>query len=449
MSASESGRSNASLPPAGVRALKSVPLWDFLSADPEVRVIDERKDVKLGLTRELVAPPQGPVWFRGQGEFTAAGNLWPNRARLGRYFGVAPGELTELLLRALEHPSPPELVPASEATWSAREGPADLTKLPVPWLYPEDAGPYLSAAVFSALWKGKRNLSYHRLWVQGPTGGPVRLVPRHLDRMVRESRKEGVELPVAVVLGAAPEFLLAAAVSTDWAVDEMEIASELHRLRTGRALRVVELPGGSRVPAEAEIVLEGRVTRRDVAEGPFLDILGTYDTVRQQPVVEFTRMRSVEKPVLPIIVAGAPEHFLLMGLPREPMILRSVRAVVPGTKAVRLTEGGAAWLHGVVAIDKRRDGDGRNAIMAAFSGHSSMKRVVVVDADIDIFDDREVEWALATRFQADKGLLTIPHAVGSSLDPSATADGQTCKWGLDATLPVASDRRPFTKGRLP
>lgn len=448
-SPSSEGPRRATLPPGGVRALRPVPLWDFLSSDPEVRVVDEPRDLKLGLTRDLVREPQSPTWFRGFPGVTVAGNLWASRERLAGYFGVGPLELTDFLLDALEHPVPPELVPASEALWHAKESPADLSKLPVPWLYPDDAGHYLSAAVFSAQWKGKRNLSYHRVWVKGATGGPVRLVPRHLDRMVRESRKEGVELPIAVVLGAPPEFLLAGAVSTDWAVDEMEIASALHRKRTGRPLRAVELPGGMRVPSEAEIVLEGRVTKEDIDEGPFLDILGTYDAVRKQPVVRFERMHTVERPVLPVIVAGAREHFLLMGLPREPMILRSVRAVVPGTKAVRLTEGGAAWLHGVVAIEKRRDGDGRNAIMAALSGHSSMKRVVVVDSDIDIFNDQEVEWALATRFQADKGLLTIPHAVGSSLDPSASTDGLTCKWGLDATLPVAADRRPFTRGRLP
>lgn len=438
-----------SLPPSGLRALRCVPLKDFLTADPQVRTIDRPVDLRFEVARELLRPPEPPVWFRGQKEGGLVGNLWTSRDRVARYFGVEPRALPDLLLEALEHPIPPEVVPASQATWSAREGPADLTHLPIPYFYPEDAGPYLSAAVFSATWKGKRNLSFHRIWARGPTGGPVRLVPRHLDRMVREARKENTELPVSVVLGGPLEFLLAAAVSTDYATDEMEIASALCRKRLGRPLRVVELANGTRVPAEAEIVFEGRFTLQDEQEGPFLDILGTYDAVREGPVLELTKRRSVEDPILPVIVGGAQEHFILMGLPREPMILRAVRAVVPGTKAVRLTEGGAAWLHGVVSIEKRRDGDGRNAIMAALSGHASMKRVIVVDHDIDIFDDREVEWALATRFQADKGLLTVPHAVGSSLDPSASTDGLTCKWGLDATLPMKTDRRPFTKGRLP
>lgn len=412
--------------------------------------MDGPVDLKFAVTRELLREPQGPIWFQGYpAGMSLVGNLWSSRERVARYFGIEPRGIPDLLLDSLEHPVPPEVVPASQAAWSAQEGPCDLSRFPIPWFYPEDAGHYLSAAVYSANWKGKRNLSFHRTWVKGPTGGPVRLVPRHLDRMVRESRKAGVELPVAVVLGAPLEFLLAGAVSTDYAVDEMEIASALCRRRTGRPMRVVELDGGMRVPSDAEIVLEGRFTKRDVPEGPFLDILGTYDAVREAPVLELARMHTVEHPVLPVIVAGAREHFLLMGLPREPMILRSVRAVVPGAQAVRLTEGGAAWLHGVVSIDKRRDGDGRNAILAALSGHASMKRVVVVDQDIDIFDDREVEWALATRFQADHGLLTIPHAVGSSLDPSATPEGMTCKWGLDATLPVKTDRRPFTKGHLP
>lgn len=438
-----------SLPPTGLRALRCVPLRDLLSADPQVRQIDRSVEARYGVTQELLRPPQGPVWFRGQPGGGLAGNLWASRERVAEYFGVGTAALPDLLLDALEHPLAPEVVPASQASWSAHDGPADLTSLPIPFFYPEDAGPYLSAAVFSSHWKGKRNLSFHRIWAQGPTGGPVRLVPRHLDRMVRESRKEGVELPVSVVLGGPLEFLLAAAVSTDYAADEMEIASALCRKRLGRPLRVVELENGTRVPAEAEIVFEGKFTMKDAREGPFLDILGTYDAIREQPVLELQRRRSVVDPILPVIVGGAQEHFILMGLPREPMILRAVRAVVPGTKAVRLTEGGAAWLHGVVSIEKRRDGDGRNAILAALSGHASMKRVIVVDHDIDIFDDREVEWALATRFQADRGLLTIPHAVGSSLDPSATTDGQTCKWGLDATLPVKADRRPFTKGRLP
>jgi UbiD family decarboxylase len=130
-----------------------------------------------------------------------------------------------------------------------------------------------------------------------------------------------------------------------------------------------------------------------------------------------------------------------MGLPRESTILKSVSQVVPRVNGARLTEGGCCWLHGVVSITKQREGDGKNAIMAAFSGHPSMKRVVVVDSDIDIYNDEEVEWALATRFQADRDLVVVSKARGSTLDPSS--DGLTTKMGLDATKPL--DGRIFEK----
>jgi UbiD family decarboxylase len=127
------------------------------------------------------------------------------------------------------------------------------------------------------------------------------------------------------------------------------------------------------------------------------------------------------------------------------MILRTVRQAVPRTHAVRLTEGGCCWLHGVVSITKNKEGDGMNAIMAAFTGHPSMKQVIVVDEDIDIFDDRQVEWAVATRFQGNR-MLRVPDAAGSSLDPST--DGTTWKIGIDATRPLDKDETAFKKATL-
>lgn len=424
------------------------PLRDYLASLPRVKIVKDPVDPKLGFTRALVSDPSHTLWFQGRPGPTAVGNLWPDRATMAAYFKVKIEELPDLLLHALEHPLAPKLV-TEGVVWRAQVHEPDLSRWPVPQCYPKDAGKYLTSSIFSATWKGKRNLSYHRLWVKGPRGGPARIVPRHIDRMYREARKEGNELPVAIIVGAPPEVLLAAACSTDYAVDEMEVASALRQRVTGQPLPVAEVESGIRVPAEAEIVMEGAITLEDDQEGPFLDILGIYDPVRTEPVIRVDRIHSVEQPVLHTILPGSEEHLLLMGLPREPFILRAVRSVVPGVRAVRLTEGGCGWLNGVVSIQKRRNGDGKNAIMAAFAGHGSMKHVTVVDADVDIFNDREVEWAVATRFQADKGLVVVPGATGSSLDPSATKDGVTTKWGIDATLPIEAPREPFVRERFP
>jgi UbiD family decarboxylase len=108
-------------------------------------------------------------------------------------------------------------------------------------------------------------------------------------------------------------------------------------------------------------------------------------------------------------------------------------------RSVHVTPGGTCWLHAVVQIEKCHPDDGRRAAEAAFRGHGSLKHVVVVDCDVDPFDAAQVEWAVATRVQADRDIFIWPGRPGSSLDPSAThvpgRKAQTAKMGIDATVP--------------
>jgi 2,5-furandicarboxylate decarboxylase 1 len=194
---------------------------------------------------------------------------------------------------------------------------------------------------------------------------------------------------------------------------------------------------GIRVPAEAEFVLEGRVTKELVAEGPFVDLTGTYDFARQQPVIEIDRVTHRHDAIYQALLPGRLEHRLLMGMPREPTIYAEVNKVAQ-CRNVHVTPGGASWLHAVVQIVKRAPDDGQRAIEAAFRGHGSLKHVVIVDEDVNLFDPNDVEWAIATRFQADRGLVVLVDRPSSSLDPSALhVPGQksrTAKMGLDATI---------------
>ncbi len=264
----------------------------------------------------------------------------------------------------------------------------------------------------------------------------LRLVPRHLYTMWRSSLEKGKELPVAFVMGVRPSVLLSAATSTDYEQDEMRIASALEQNCIGKPLRLKKLRSGLLVPSDAEMVFEGRITARTIDEGPFLDITGTYDKVRPGPIFEVDRLYMRNDPIFQLLLPGSYEHYMLMGLPREPVIYRTVNQVVPKVNGVRLTEGGCCWLHGVVSITKNKEGDGINAALAAFSGHPSMKKVTIVDEDIDIYDDRQVEWAEATRFQATRGLVVVNNAAGSSLDPSSS--GTTSKVAIDATRPFGA-----------
>ncbi len=139
-----------------------------------------------------------------------------------------------------------------------------------------------------------------------------------------------------------------------------------------------------------------------------------------------------------------------MGLPYEAKIYDVVKGVVPKVKTVNLTSGGCGWLHAVVSIEKQTEGDGKNALMAAFGAHPSLKHVVVVDSDIDPTNPNDVEWAIATRFQADKGLVVIRNARGSTLDPSADQqNGTTTKLGIDATRTFSKPAEKFAKAKIP
>jgi UbiD family decarboxylase len=308
----------------------------------------------------------------------------------------------------------------------------DLGSLPILTHLASDGGAYITAGV--AVIKDPelgRNVSYHRL---------MRLDARRLAIRVVEQRgthcalqKSQGELEIAVCIGNSPAVMLAAATSPAPGVDEFSVAHALAPTELVPCMTV-----GLEVPAEAEIVLEGRITRQTVAEGPFLDLTETMDIVRQQPVVEVSCITHRREAVYQALLPGGLEHRLLMGMPREPTIFQQVSQVCDCVSVV-LTTGGASWLHAAVQIRKQRADDGKRAIDAAFRGHSSLKHVVVVDDDIDLYDPAELEWAVATRFQADRDLVVLPEQPGSSLDPSGTHQlgfkSRTAKMGLDATIP--------------
>jgi UbiD family decarboxylase len=117
---------------------------------------------------------------------------------------------------------------------------------------------------------------------------------------------------------------------------------------------------------------------------------------------------------------------------------------------VHVNPGGCSWLHAIVQIDKQAEADGKRAIAAAFAGHRSCKHVYVVDGDIDIYDPLAVEWAMATRFQADRDLILLPREPGSSLDPSSEPGTHlTAKAGFDLTKPMETRGKDFSKAAFP
>ncbi|MAH98283.1 MAG: hypothetical protein CMA12_02890 [Euryarchaeota archaeon] len=365
------------------------------------------------------------------------------RKRLCESFGISPGELIDILSWAMDNPVDPQIIDSSEApvlenTMSA----VDLELMPIPWHYPEDGGRYQSSSIIIAQYAGQRNTSFHRQLTKGNRETCVRLVPRHLRTMVDSAEESGHHVDIAVVNGPDPVVLLAGAMSFDEPLDELKVAAALHQRIYNTQLKIVELNNGVMVPAEAEYAMEARITDRRGEEGPYVDITGTVDDIRLEPIIEYDAIHHRSAPIFHALIPAGVEHMTLMGMPRAPTIKTAVSKVVDCSD-VYLTEGGSGWLSSVVQINPKNEGDGIRAIHAALDGHKSMKQVIVVDQDIDIADSSRVEWALMTRWQPDKDTIILSDQKGSSLDPSRSSDGTTSKIGMDATIDPGIDRSPF------
>jgi len=316
----------------------------------------------------------------------------------------------------------------------------DLLSLPIMRHYPLDAGRYLTSAIVFSEYGGVSNASIHRMLVLDEKRLAARLVEgRHTYNLLGEALENGERLPVAITIGTHPRVTFASCTRVPQG-KELAYAAEL----SGGDLDVYECGNGVSVP-DAEIVLEGYITGEKVDEAPFVDITGTYDPVRPAPVIELTGMHVKNDPVFHGILPGGNEHKLLMGMPYEPKIYRAVGDVTT-VRNVSLTTGGCGYLHGIVQVRKNTQGDAKNAIMAAFAAHTSLKHVVIVDEDIDIFNMEDVEYAIATRVRGDRDLMVIEGARGSSLDPCRIGDGTNVKVGVDATM-VMGEEEHFVRAK--
>lgn len=312
-------------------------------------------------------------------------------------------------------------------------GPAKLSDLPIMKHFPKDAGRYLTSGIVFSAWGGVENASIHRMEVLDDTHLIGRIVEgRHTYKLLQQAKAAGEKLPIAVVIGAHPAVTFAACTRVPEG-KEMAYAAEI----LGEDMPLYECPNGIRVP-DAEIVLYGYMTAELHEEGPFVDISGTYDPIRMQPVIELCGMVCKPDCIYHGIVPAGAEHKMLMGAPYEPRIYQAA-ANVTNVRDVFLTPGGAGYFHAVVQVKKMTNGDGKNVIMAAFAAHTSLKHVVVVDEDINIYDPNDVEFAIATRIRADQDVMIISGVRGSSLDPCRIGDGMNVKMGIDATMQLGHE----------
>jgi len=381
-------------------------------------------------------------------EAKVVANVCGTRKRICEALNINQNGFYEKLREAWHSPQKPKIVENGVAK-EVIEKP-NLSKIPILTYFEKDTSPYVTSAVVYAksIDGSVQNVSVHRLQVLDDRHLTIRLVPRHLFRLWQMAKEAGKDLDISISIGVHPAVMLAASSPVPFGLCEFDVANAL---MDGTFCLVRCEHVDAYAPAEAELVLEGRISvAKEVIEGPFVDITGTYDIERKQPVVEVTGVMHREDYVYQALLPSGAEHRLLMGLPHEVLIWQSVSKVVPKVHGVNLSIGGSGWLHTIISIEKQLDGDGKNALLAAFAAHPSLKHAVVVDCDIDIYNVSDVEWAVATRFQASEDLIIIENARGSTLDSSADQEtGLTTKMGVDATRPLTKPKEKFERAKIP
>ncbi|WP_119462314.1 UbiD family decarboxylase [Rhodospirillaceae bacterium SYSU D60014] len=395
---------------------------------------------------ELERHGRSPVlWFenvRNSG-FPVLMNLYGRRNRFAFALGLEEDRLIETWASVDASPIAPTVVetgPVLDVVATGAE--VDLARLPIMRHFVEDGGSYLTNAMFVAKdpETGVRNASFHRLQVNGRARFGTSLHSRrHLWNYARKARAMGLDrLPVVVVVGCHPLITFGSGL---WKgpidADEYAVAGGF----LGEPLPVVNgVTVPVEIPATAEIAIEGHLLLDvDEPEGPFGEFTGYASERSTHNAMEVTAILHRRDAIYHSIVPGiSDEHTLLLGISQEARQLKALRVQFPNVRAVAYPKSGTCLMHCYVSVSDPAPGQPRNIAAAALGDNLSLKLVVVVDEDVDVHDEQEVLWAMATRFQADTDLDVIRSAMGATLDPS-NHDGLTAKLIVDATR----KKRPY------
>jgi len=382
-----------------------------------------------------------------ESSFSLVSNLVGTRKRFGLAVGGSETNIHEKVISAIKKAKKPKIISLGKFMENKSK---NLFSMPIVTHFEKESGPFITSSI--AYVKnpetGKQNSSFHRLMPIDNTHFSIRMVEgRHLHRCFVDAKEHHEDLKIAITVGVHPAISIAGAYQAEWGKDEIDIANSL----LGGKLTLAKLPfTGLNVPSGSEIVMEGKILQDKTHPEWMVEMLQTYDHKRTQPVFELENLYYRNNPIFHDVLSGYSEHRLLMGMPIESKLNGELKKAFAQILQVSMTNGGCNWLHAVVQIKKKHKSDPKNIIKKTFELHRSLKQVTVVDEDIDPNNSESVEYAMATRFQADKDLIILNNVRGSSLDPSSDQQKlKTAKMGIDATRSLSKHPEGFELAKIP
>jgi 2,5-furandicarboxylate decarboxylase 1 len=423
---------------------------DLLVVNREVDPVFELTGVLAKLEQSSQFPA---VLFRKVkgSNFPVISNLTASYERLALSLGTTVHEMVPEFARRFAEPTPTRDIksgPVKEVVWSGEE--VDLGKLPLTVHNEFDAGKYISAGVMIVRDpdSGVLNAGIYRHQVQGARQLGLFTNPAfHGDHIRRKYEERNQPMEVVIAIGHHPALLMAAASRPPGIGKELEITGSL----MGEPLEMtqastVDLP----VPARAEIIIEGIVPPGERQfEGTFGEWPRYYTGMGDRPYITVKAITMRRDAICQDLFAAHPEHNIVGALPRMGSLYVRIKECVPNLKAVNLPMSGGGVASCYISIAKKVEGEAKMAAFAAFSTHASIKHVYIVDDDIDVFNEPEVLWAMATRFEAHRDMAVIPNALGAWLIPTAYKLDTNLPGGVLNTKVIFDCTRPAPPAEFP
>ena len=380
---------------------------------------------------------------------SSVGGLYGDRMLIYDLLGIDHNNRIERFMNSIVNPRPYKVVSNGKVKENIIKRNIDIQRiLPVNKFQEKDISSFITAGVMVVKDSATQNYftSIRRLQVNGGNQLSALIASPKLTNDFLELEKQGKPLEVAIVLGYDAPFLMASQISSaTYGVDKYMVDSSLR----GEPLELVPCETVDLlVPANAEIVLEGRIvpSKREL-EGPFGELMGYYGAQAPHPIIEVDCILHRNNPIYQTAFPCREEH-VSNGLIREMELYYHLKNQVDVVD-VNVTEGGGYRFNAFIAIRKHKKGDAKTAILAALGLNKDLKQVVIVDEDVNIFDLQEIEWAITTRAQASMDYTIVEGALGSSLEPSHDIRGVTDKVGIDATKPLEDNTGKFSRAIIP
>jgi UbiD family decarboxylase len=371
-------------------------------------------------------------------------NIYATRERCAVALGLPPEQAGMALsleyARRLTNPLPPVLVDRSQAPVKEvveREEECDLRNYPIVRHHEMDPGPYIDMTpVMRHPDEGFYNVAFLRNMYKEPRKLGIHMSPRHNWQIFRLCETRGKPTPVAIIVSHHPAFYLGALNVEAFGKDDYHVIGGI----AGRPLRLTASETWGEdflVPADAEMVIEGEIPpgEREV-EAPFGEFTGYYGPQRIRPVIRVRAITHRREAILQHTFVGHRDNWTLGGIPKEGSVFNVIKGVVPTVRGVHFAYSGSCRFNCYISIDKKVPGETKQAALAAFGAVDFIKNIIVVDSDVDPFNEQEVMFAVATRTQAREAVDIIKNVKGNTLDPSQEDDILTDKLLIDATMPV-------------